>query len=456
MYNLEDTICAQSTPQGRGGLHVIRVSGDKSLNYVKSIFNGFPKQILANYVYYGKIKDPKQGRIIDEVLVTYFQEGRSFTAEDTVEISCHGNPLIVKEILNLLIAQGCRLADRGEFTYRAYKNGRIDLAQAESVLTLIEANSNAFIDKALRQLDGEFTQFLLSIEEHLVWAIARLEAMIDFSTEDIEIESKDNILDKVYKSIELLKPLVQNFEKRHIIDKGIKTLIFGPPNVGKSSLLNEFLGRKRAIVSEVAGTTRDFLSETTIIEGKAFEMVDTAGLRATANQIESEGIQMAQDQVSVSDLVLILLDYDNYKYLDSFLKMTTGKKALVLINKSELLSELQKIEISSYLDHFEPPYFFISVYEKTGLQDLSKAMSELFDVTEQESSLEVISVRQRKLLETVLSELLQGAETLKQNMSEEFVLSHLNLALKELLQLRFIEDEEIVRDKIFKDFCLGK
>lgn len=456
MYNLEDTICAQSTPQGRGGLHVIRVSGSQALRCVKSLFSGFPQTVLPNYVYYGKIKDSSQHRILDEVLVTFFEKGRSFTAEETVEISCHGNPVIVREILSLLVHAGCRLADRGEFTYRAYKNGRLDLAQAESVLMLIEANSSAFIDKALRQLDGQFSSFLLNVEEKLVWSIARLEAMIDFSTEDIEIESKQNILGKISEALKLLDPLVRNFETRHLIDKGIKTLIFGPPNVGKSSLLNEFLGRKRAIVSEVAGTTRDFLSETTIIGDKAFEMVDTAGLRTTNNHIETEGIEMAKGQVEVADLILVLLDYENYKFLDQFLEFTKNKRTLVLLNKSELLNEAQKQEVREHFQSYAVPYFFISIFTKSGLQELAMAMSELFDISESESSLEVVSVRQRGLLEKVKNELEQGYQTFDEGHSEEFVLSHLNSALKDLLQLRFIEDEETVRDKIFKDFCLGK
>lgn len=456
MYNLGDTVCAQSTPAGRGGIHIVRVSGALALDVLRKVFKPFPKKIVPNFVYYGKIFDSQTDETIDEVLVTYFEKGRSFTFEDTVEISCHGNPFIVRLILDLLVKNGCRMADRGEFTYRAFKNGRIDLAQAESVLTLIESNSKAFIDKALRQLDGQFTKTLLEVEDELIWVVSRLEAMLDFSTEDIEIESHQNIIKKLDSVVRVMRPLVSSFHGRSVLDRGIKTLILGPPNVGKSSLLNEFLGRKRAIVSDIAGTTRDFLSETTIINNKIFEMIDTAGLRSTDSFIESEGIQMAKDLVSTSDLVIVMLDHLNFESWQTYIDLVGDRKHILVVNKSDLLDTDKVNSAKNVLPINTTPTFFVSVLDQKGLKPMLDKMSELFDVQESESSLEVISVRQKVLLDSTLHELQEGIGALESGLSEEFVLSHLNSALKDLLSVRFIEDEEVVRDKIFKDFCLGK
>lgn len=457
MYNLLDTICAQSTPSGRGGLHVIRVSGVKALDSVRQIFAGFPSKVIPNYVYYGKITEKNnRDNIIDEVLVTYFQKGRSFTNEETVEISCHGNPLIVKLILNELVQLGCRLADRGEFTYRAYKNKRIDLSQAEAVLALIETNTPAFLGKALRMLGGDLSERLDTVEQDIIWVVSRLEAMIDFSTEDIEIEQKEVLLDRLLKAKESLTPLVGDFENRRILDRGIRTLILGPPNVGKSSLMNLFLGKKRAIVSETPGTTRDFLTEPTMINDKLFEIIDTAGIRATENLIENQGIEMAKELVETSDLVLVVLDKDNMDQFKNYESLINDKRTIWLLNKADELSDLDKNEIAEFFKKQNIVLNFLSVLSKEGLNEVKVKMSEAFSVKEGPEGLEVISVRQKSGLDEALKELSKGVETLNEGLGEEFILSHLNVALKNLLELKFISDDEIVRDKIFKDFCLGK
>lgn len=456
MYNLEDTICAQSTPSGRGGIHIIRVSGKDSLKIVSKVFKSFPENIQANYVYYGHIYDPQSDNKIDEVLLTYFKQGRSFTNEDTVEISCHGNPLIVKLIIKLLVDWGCRIADRGEFTYRAYKNKRLDLSQAEAVLSLIESNSPAFINKSLKQLEGEFTKELLKIEDQLVWVIARLEAMIDFSSEDIEIESPEILEEKLLKSINDIEPLVSRFTERQILDRGIKTLILGPPNVGKSSFLNLILGKQRSIVSDIEGTTRDFISDQTLIDNKTFEIFDTAGIRDTHDPIESTGISMATSLIDSSDLVIILLDQFNYKEWPRYFHMIKSKKHILAVNKSDLMQEAEKQTVQEYFNEKNQHFHFLSVRKQLGMDDLKLRMSSLFDVEEKNESLEVVSVRQKQSLDSCIDELKNGLRSLNEGLSEEFTLSHLNSALLSLLSLRFIEDEELVRDKIFKDFCLGK
>lgn len=504
IYNLEDTICAQSTPSGRGGIHVIRVSGKEAVNIVDQIFTGFPQSlgtVLSNdigekvknklnglsksafnneleeepgigfkkrskflkshSIYYGYIFNPKTKSKVDEVLVSFFEAGKSFTNEETIEISCHGNPVLVRMILEGLIASGCRMADRGEFTYRAYKNKRLNLAQAEAVLSLIESKNESSIAKSLKLLDGDFFSCIKEAEEDLIWSISRLEARIDFSAEDIEIESLDTIRVKLADALKKLTPLIKNFRTQNILNQGVKTLILGPPNVGKSSLMNALLGRQRSIVSEVAGTTRDFVSESLNLEGKSFEIIDTAGLRESDDSIEKLGIEKVYSLLELSDLVIFQLDYDHLKDFDKYYELVKEKKHLIVINKSDELEDNAKKDVFSVLSSglgllAKDKVTFISALKNEGLDLLKNKMVTAFELSEEEQSLEVVSLRQEKAISETIDSISEGIKTLDEFMSDEFILSHLNESLMNLLSLSFIDNDEIVRDKIFKDFCLGK
>ena len=317
MYCLEDTICAQSTPVGRGGIHVLRISGSRAFEITKTVFTGY-KNInspQSHQVEYGFVFNPRTQERLDEVLVTFFESGRSYTGEAAIEISCHGNPLISARILDLLVQRGCRFADRGEFTYRAYRNKRLDLSQAEAVLSLIEAKNESFISKSLRLLSGSFSRHIKEAEEDILWVISRLEARIDFSAEDIEIEKDNKILKRIQKAISHLSPLIKNFDHQRTLSHGIKTTIVGPPNVGKSFLFNTLLGRSRSIVSETMGTTRDYISEFINIGDVSFELIDTAGLRKTSDGIEKEGVSNSLKMVQEADLVLVQTDFDQFETL---------------------------------------------------------------------------------------------------------------------------------------------
>lgn len=463
IYNLEDTICAQSTPPGRGGIHVIRVSGEKSQEVIKKLVPSLSKiKFLESHrVYYGFIVDPSNEAKVDEVMVTYFQKGKSFTTEETIEISCHGNPLLVKMIIDLLIRTGCRLAERGEFTYRAFKGGRLSLSQAEAVLSLIDSNTVTGAAKSLELLSGDSLRLLKQVENELIWVVSRLEARIDFSAEDIEIEKDSVLSSKLNTVVSYLNKAVTNYKKQSVLNKGIKTIIIGPPNAGKSSLFNYLVGSNRSIVSPEAGTTRDYLSEFINVNGLPFEVIDTAGLRYDPQEIEKQGILKVNELLDKADLVLVLLSSEDIK--TDFLEILNGnwkeKHIIPVINKADLSSEkniqarVSKSNLSSY---GLKDLIFISVSEEMGIETLFERMSEVAHQFESYDQPEIINIRQAEAMEAAQEEIKQGLVTLDQSMGDEFVLSHLNRALKELFSITFIDNEEIIRDKIFKDFCLGK
>lgn len=457
-YNLSDTICAQSTPAGRGGIHVVRVSGNLALEISKVVFSGFHQieNMESHRVYYGFILDPKNDSQVDEVLVTYFKAGKSFSTEETVEISCHGNPVIVKKIIEIYCSKGCRLAERGEFSYRAFKGGRLNVDQAESLLSLIESNNEAGIAKSLKLLNGDVRKTLKFVEDELIWIVSRLEAKIDFSSEDIEIVSDKIIDQKISWIIDILRGSINKYASQTLIDKGIKTIILGPPNAGKSSLFNLLVDDDRSIVSEVEGTTRDYVSELAHINGKAFEMIDTAGLRITNEDIESQGISKVNDLISGADLILILVSACTLDL--EFLKLITdnwrSKRVLFCLNKIDLLN---CDKLSAILEEYDSYSFIpVSVYNRLGIEVLESKMSASFDTVEIENTIELVSLRQKENLSSALSELEQASAAHSKSLGDEFTLSHLNTCLKTILSLFHIDNDELIRDKIFKDFCLGK
>lgn len=464
-YKLEDTICAQSTPNGRGGIHVLRISGPDSLNIVSHCFLPFqnPASVKSRTVYYGHFCNPDNKALLDEVLVTYFKKGASFTGEDTVEISTHGNPVIVKLILEVLTQLGCRLAEKGEFSYRAYKNGRITAAQAEALLSVIESNSNSTISKALDLLQGDISSIFKSIESDLIWMISRLEAKIDFSTEDIEVVNLGDLVMKLNQVIEALKRGLQSFKTGLLIDKGCKTIILGSPNVGKSSLFNYLIGSDRSIVSSIAGTTRDYVSEQINIYGRKFELIDTAGIRYSRDDIETQGILKINKLIDMSNLVIILLspDQTDLSFLNAINPNWRAKKVIFAYNKSDLMdisfkeNTIQQIYSSMSLPTDLLP-LKLSVKNQTGIDELKHQMSLIFDTNLEQDSLGIVSLRQAEELEHVLQELFEASSILSKDDGDELVLFHLNKSLKSLLNVFHIQDDEIIRDRIFKDFCLGK
>ncbi len=304
----KDTICAISTAPGVGGIAVLRVSGEKAFSVVKSICAFLPGNPESHRVYYGFLNTFEANENIDEVLVTYFKKGRSFTGEETLEISCHGGEYLSQKILNELRKSGARLAEKGEFTYRAFMQGNLDLVQAESVLALIESQSKESANLALRQLKGELSDVFSQLEEDLLWTAANLEANIDYASEDIVVATQDVIDSRLQKVKRTISEMLFSYEKGRIAREGLQVALAGKPNVGKSSLLNLLIEQDRAIVTDQPGTTRDTVEAKIRIGGTTVNLVDTAGLRETSDIIEQAGIDKANIAHKESDLVIFLID----------------------------------------------------------------------------------------------------------------------------------------------------
>ncbi|WP_374031624.1 tRNA uridine-5-carboxymethylaminomethyl(34) synthesis GTPase MnmE [Bdellovibrio bacteriovorus] len=345
----KDTICAISTPHGVGGISVIRVSGPQTLNIVSKICPFLPAHPESHKVYFGNLKNSQSGDEIDEVLATYFKEGRSFTGEEVIEISCHGSPLICQSILNQLVNLGARPADRGEFTFRAFMNGKLDLVQAESVLSLIESQSQQAAKLALRQLKGTLSHKLEEIEDDMTWILAHAEASIDFSTEGIEV-IEENVIQVRLKKIEAgLKELVATFKVGRLLKDGFRIVLTGLPNVGKSSLLNLFLEDERAIVTDIPGTTRDVIHGDTTFEGVKFTFVDTAGLRDEATDlVERIGIQKSYEAQNESDVVFFVYDIEKGLGAEELqiLESLDPAKTYILANKTDKIGGLNPWKLS--------------------------------------------------------------------------------------------------------------
>ena len=302
-----DTIAALATPHGIGALAVIRLSGEQSISIVNSIFKGKDLETQPTHtIHYGNIADGD--RVIDEVLVSLFKGTRSFTKENSIELSCHGSPVIVKEIIKLLLTKGARLATPGEFTKRAFLNGRFDLAQAEAVADLIAAETENGRQAALNQMRGGFSQEIRVLREELIHFASMIELELDFGEEDVEFAKREDLKNLINRLLSLLDSLIRSFDQGNVIKNGIPTVIAGKPNAGKSTLLNTLLNEEKAIVSEIPGTTRDFIEDEVEWGGISYRFIDTAGLRETRDVIESMGVQRTREQMQKASLILYLFD----------------------------------------------------------------------------------------------------------------------------------------------------
>ncbi len=447
-----DTIAAISTPQGHGAIGIVRISGEKALEILESIFIRKQKEEpwVPHQLTRGVIQDGKE--ILDDVLVAFMPEKKSYTGERLVEIQGHGSSFILSEILTLVIQKGARLAEPGEFTFRAFLNGKMDLAQAEAVLDLITAKSRKALHACHQHLQGRFSKEILELRGGLLELLVHTEASIDFSTEDIEVFSSRSMLEKLRPLQEKIKILLKTYEQGRMYLEGVKVAIVGRPNVGKSSLLNALLNYERAIVTEEAGTTRDTIEEELFYRGLQMRLMDTAGIRKTEHAVEKIGIKNSLEKIKSADLVLILLDASQELCAQDFeiLDLVGDKKKIGVFNKIDLVS-------GADLKKFPVPYVCISALYRQGIESLLEALyREIIQEEMNSENILLTKIRHKDSLEKALKHLNLFEEGLAEEKSLEFLALDLRSAIEELEMMIGKITLEDVYDQVFSSFCIGK
>lgn len=457
LRNDEDTVCALSTAPGLGGIAVIRISGSQSALVTRGLCAFLPLKPESHRVYYGHLVDPQTKEELDEVLLTYFAHGRSFTGEETIEISCHGGTTVSSRILDALIKSGARLAERGEFTYRSFMNGKIDLVQAESILQLIESQSNRAAKLAYRQLRGDFSTQLKWIEDHLIWVLANLEANIDFAAEDIEVAAENILLERLSVALSSVDKLLETYSKGRLIRDGLEVALVGEPNVGKSSLLNYILEEDRAIVTEIPGTTRDFVEGRLSVGGHAVSFIDTAGLRETTDVVEKHGIEKTNEILNRADLVFYVFDSSQPFSRDCLNVLTPEvlKKTVLILNKIDVAAG-EFLQPGFIQNLMQTSCIQTSALKKMGRAEmLAKVESILADQLFEDSTV-VMNARHFELLEKMRGSLDRSRSQFKENASPEFIAFELQDALHAIHEILGKKFDDQVMDRVFKEFCLGK
>ena len=457
-----DTIAAVATAMSNSGIGIIRISGDESIAISDIIYrNKSNERVLKNYksntIHYGFVYDGDE--IVDEVMVSVLKKPNSFTTEDTVEINCHGGILVINRILDIIIKNGARLAEPGEFTKRAFLNGRIDLSEAEAVMDIISSKNESALKNSVKQLRGSVHRKVSELRKAIIYEIAFIESALD----DPEHISLEGYPDKLYKKVNELSSEIENLlatsENGRIVAEGIKTVIVGKPNAGKSSLLNLLVGEEKAIVTDIAGTTRDVLEEDIKINGISLHIIDTAGIRSTEDIIEKIGVERAVSYLQDADLVIYVVDSSVPLDKNDFdiMKMIKDKKSIVLFNKTDLNSEISLDELKKFLNN-NVIIIKTSTKENTGIEDLEKAVQKLFfsGKIDLDSEIMITNLRHKESLEEALDGLKLVKESLKADMPEDFYSIDL---MNSYLSLGKIIGEEISDDlmnEIFSKFCMGK
>ena len=450
---IEDTIAAISTPLGKSGLGVIRLSGKDSRRIALSLFSAPHNNIEDRVPVLGRVFEPSTGDVIDQAVVTYFQAPRSFTREDLVEISCHGSPVILKGILRLALEAGARLASPGEFTLRAFLRGRIDLVQAEAIRDLIEAQTLFQVKVAQEQLTGSISRRLRPAKDGLVQLISLLEAGIDFAEDDVSVLPEAEVGRRLSDIEAGLVPLRASFALGKIVSSGLSIALAGRPNVGKSSVFNALLHEDRSIVTEIPGTTRDLVSETTQIQGIPVRLMDTAGIREANDRVEQLGIDRSVEALADADQVLFIVDgSEPWTTLDAEILLRLERRSyLLVVNKVDLAQELdeQSLPLGAKL------VCRVSAKTGQGIDDLGRALFKEYGLQEGQGGL-ITNLRQEQLIESALVALEKCQQSLIHQMPHEVILLDLYSALKALNALTGETTVEDILDNIFSTFCIGK
>lgn len=460
-----DTIAAVATAMSGSGIGIIRISGDEAIGIAGKIYrNAKGNKTLPQYdshtIHYGFIVDENEN-IMDEVMVSVMKAPRSYTAEDTVEINCHGGVLMMQKILERVVQAGARVAEPGEFTKRAFLNGRIDLSEAEAVMDVIHARNEFALKSSVSQLKGSVSNLIKEVREEMIHEIAFIEAALD-DPEHFDLEAEgynDTLLKRVEKFMRQIKSLLDSAEDGRIMAEGIHTVIVGKPNAGKSSLLNMLVGEERAIVTDIAGTTRDILEETVSINGIVFRILDTAGIRSTEDVVEKIGVNKAENAVKDADLVLYVVDSsvpldENDRHI---LKMIDGKKTIILLNKSDLTSVVTEEDIRQNKSAADT-IIKTSMKDRVGIELFIETVKDMFfhgDITYNDE-VYITNVRHKEALQNAYDSLLQVHKSIEENMPEDFYTIDLMGAYEKLGLIIGESVEDDLINEIFSKFCMGK
>src|SRR5437667_5703681 len=455
---LDDTIAAIATPLGEGGLAVIRISGPQALVTADGCFapagkaSVKPSAAPTHTIQYGHIR--RNGQDVDEVLLSVMRAARTFTREDVVEITCHGGLLPAKMVLDAVLANGARLALPGEFTRRAFLTGRIDLTQAEAVADLIHSRTELALAAANEQLAGKLSQRINQLRDELLKTLAHIEAHIDFPDEDISPDTKDKLSDRLEKGVAFMDELLRTADEGQVLRRGIRAAIIGRPNVGKSSLLNQLLGHDRAIVSPIAGTTRDTIEETANIRGLPVVFVDTAGLREAGDVIEQEGIRRSRETVAQAELILHIFDVaEPFTVPDeNYLKQFAHKKRIIVRNKIDLAPKL------AFPPDSVPAFVDVCALTGQGIESLKDAIKDLVWAGEIKAEMlqVMINSRHQDALRRAREATVRTLEALRSELTLELVALDLRIAVNAVGEIVGKTATEDLLDAIFSQFCIGK
>ena len=461
-----DTITALASASGAGAVAIIRISGPEAFSIVDSIFSALSQkkitEQLSHTIHLGHIKEGN--KILDEVLVSIFKNPKSYTGEDVIEINCHGSTYIQQEILQLLLRRGCRMAEPGEFTLRAFLNGKMDLSQAEAVSDLISSNSEASHKIAIQQMRGGFSNEIKHLRDQLLNFAALLELELDFSEEDVEFADRTQFIALLSKIELLLKRLIDSFAIGNVIKNGIPVSIVGAPNVGKSTLLNALLNEERAIVSEIAGTTRDTVEDEIVISGLRFRFIDTAGIRETSDLVEGIGIQKTFEKINKAQVVILMLNAEefqvsNFRFQVETIKNKNPQKPLIVVlNKIDKLSEADKTEINKSVTKIENVTpILLSAKQKTGITKLTdKLLSFVNDGSLKNDETIVTNSRHYDSLIKSLEEIQNVQAGMRNGLSGDLLAIDLREALYHLGNITGEVTNDELLGHIFSSFCIGK
>ena len=457
-----DTIAAISTPPGEGAISIVRLSGDQAVQLADKVYQSGNKrlsEVPSHTIHYGHIVDPKSNQLVDEVMVSVMRAPKTFTREDVVEINCHGGIVVVNQILQLLLREGARLAEPGEFTKRAFLNGRVDLSQAEAVMDLIRAKTDKAMGLALNQLDGNLSALIRSLRQEILETLAQVEVNIDYPEyDDVEELTTKLLLEKAQMIQQRIQALLATSKQGKVLREGLSTAIIGRPNVGKSSLLNHLLREEKAIVTDIAGTTRDVIEEYVNVRGVPLKLIDTAGIRETEDVVERIGVERSRKALAEADLILLVLNQSEPLTAEDeqLLEATSGLKRIILLNKTDLPAQLEQEKLKKLIEN--EPVFSISVAKNDGLDRLESAISDLFfsGETGERDATYVSNTRHIALLEKAslsLEEVIAGIDA---GMPVDLVQIDMTRCWDYLGEVvgDSVQDELITQ--LFSQFCLGK